>query len=393
MLREFFCQRRRAPCLWAWSGLVLVLAHGVLRAWIKYRLNEFYGRFYDAGGEAVEVGSGDEDRLALGRSTMTELLLEFAALCLPNVLLHPIYKLVSNRWVLDWRMSLVQSYIERWKRDEPSIENGAQRVHEDTARFARGLHTFFGALLDSVLTLFAFCPLLMELGAEVQPFPLPDAWLAGLCAGVAALGVLGSVLLGWSLIDLEVQNQKVEADLRKKLVFLEDRPAAADAHAKSWDSSYRDEGVVAEARPVSTPLPQFQLVLWRLRTNYRRLYAAFCVFSLWLSSYEQTVVLLPYFISAPLLYSSDPVARLTLGKVTQLANAFSQVFSSLDVITSNWLDVTDWLSVLRRLREWERHLDAPPSTSTATLIPAREERSGTEMGEAQARGGPSHGSF
>ncbi len=381
MLREFFGQRRRAGVCWAWSGLVLILAHGCLRAWIKYRLNDFYGRFYDYGGAASDVSSGEEEALARGRRRMTELLLEFAALCLPNIALHPIYKLVSNRWVLSWRLSLMRSYIGRWRHEGPSIENGAQRVHEDTSRFARGLHTCFGTLLDSGLTLVAFCPLLLELGAEVQPFPVPASWLTALCGAVAAIGVLGSVLLGWSLIELEVNNQKVEADLRKKLVLMEEKPSSLDSAlpSRTWEGYVRDEEIVPEVRPPVCALPQFQLVLSRLRDNYKRLYLAFCAFSLWLQSYEQAVVLLPYFIAAPLLYSADPTTRLTLGKVTQLANAFSQVFSSLNVITDNWLEVTDFLSVMRRLREWERHLSGPPATSTATLIPADEARSGAEL--------------
>lgn len=381
MLREFFRQRSRAGVAWAWAGLVLVAAHGVLRAWIKYKLNDFYGRFYDFGGAAGEVGSGEDEALAHGRRRMTELLLEFAALCLPNIALHPVYKLVTNRWVLSWRLSLMRSYIERWRQDGSGIENGAQRVHEDTVRFARGLHSFCGTILDSVLTLVTFCPLLVSLGADVQPLPMPEFWLVALCGGVAALGVLGSGLLGWSLIDLEVQNQKVEADLRKKLVLLEESPASLDAAlaSKSWHGFVHEDEIVPEVPPSIPPLPQFQLVLVRLRTNYLRLYSAFCVFSLWLQSYEQAVVLMPYFIAAPLLYSSDPGTRLSLGKVTQLANAFSHVFSSLNVITDNWLEVTDWLSVLRRLNEWERHLAARPATSTAALIAANEPNSGTEL--------------
>ena len=381
MLREFFAQRRRAAVLWAWFGLALILAHGVLRAWIKYKLNDFYGRFYDYGGAASEVGSGEEEALARGRRHMTDLLLEFSALCLPNILLHPIYKLLSNRWVLSWRLSLMCSYIERWRHDGPLIENGAQRVHEDTSRFARGLHTCFGTLLDSGLTLVAFCPLLLELGAEVQPFSMPRCWLTALCAAVAALGVLGSVLLGWNLIELEVNNQKVEADLRKRLVLLEEKSASIERtlSGPSWEGYLRDDEIVPEVLPKVDTLNQFQIVLSSLKCNYKRLYLAFCVFSLWLQSYEQAVVLMPYFIAAPLLYSTDATTRLTLGKVTQLANAFSQVFSSLNVITDNWLDVTDFLSVVRRLREWERHLDAKSAVSTAILIPAGQERSGVEM--------------
>ena len=104
----------------------------------------------------------------------------------------------------------------------------------------------------------------------------------------------------------------------------------------------------------------FHSVLRALRENYSRLYRRFAFFSLWLGSYEQTVAILPYLITAPLLFSTDWDRRITLGKVTQLANAFGHVFDALNILSDRWVDVTDWLSVLRRLREWERHLNNEP---------------------------------
>ncbi len=372
MLREFFFRRENGRA-WPFLGLGLVLGHGVLRAYVKFRLNDFYARFYDVAG-AADFGSGfgDADSDADGRRRITNLLLEFAALCLPNVVLHPVYKLVSNRWVLSWRLALIRDYLEKWRRDGPSIENGAQRVHEDTARFARGLHTCFGVVLDSALTLFAFCPLLLELGGEVQPAELPRAWLLLLCGGVAAVGVAGSAFLGFGLIELEVQNQKSEADLRRKLVLFEEKPADA-----GWEALAHNDAQTAD--PSASPLPEFQLVIFRLAANYTRLYASFCTFGIWLASYEQSVTLLPYFIAAPMLYSSDPARRLSLGAMTKLANAFSQVFSSLNLVSDNWLEITDFLSVVRRLREFESLLR--PTPARGTLMHGTRARS-TELSES-----------
>ena len=33
---------------------------------------------------------------------------------------------------------LIDSYLRKWKVDMNRIENGAQRVHEDTSRFSQG---------------------------------------------------------------------------------------------------------------------------------------------------------------------------------------------------------------------------------------------------------------
>lgn len=372
MLREFFKEGERRSLVWAWFGLVSILAHALFRSWVKFRLNAWYGEFYDLGGAAGEVDSGDTDGLAAGRREVVQLLLVFVAICAPSVFIHPIFKLITNRWVLSWRIKLMESYIRRWRLDDKKIENGAQRVHEDTQRFARGLQTCCVVLLDAVLTLAVFAPLLLQLGRDVKPTELPDLWLLACCAGIAVGGVVVSVILGFSLVRLEVENQKVEADLRKKLVLLEENPAAALCGEQTVGTS--NDHVDPEIREVIDdtysvpvryqvswkqvpPLAKFQRVLSELKTNYVRLYKQFAIFSLWLGAYEQAVSIFPYLITAPLLFCEDPSRRITLGKVTQLSNAFSHVFAALNILSDNWVDVTDWLSVLRRLREWEKHVN------------------------------------
>lgn len=216
MLTEFFCDGGLAQLAWAWAGLLSIVLHALFRAWVKYLLNEWYSEFYDLGGSASEVGSGDALALEAGASEVRSLLRKFALICLPQLIVHPVFKLVTNRWILSWRLVLVESYLRRWRADG-TVENGAQRVHEDSQRFARGLQTFCVVVLDSVLTLVVFSPLLVRIGAEVQPQAqaLPSAWLLLLCAAVSVCGLGGSVLFGWSLVQLEVENQRVEADLRR----------------------------------------------------------------------------------------------------------------------------------------------------------------------------------
>lgn len=395
MLKEFFREGSKLSVVWAWSGLLLIVGHAILRSWIKYKLNAWYGDFYDLGGSASEVSSGDTESLAEGRREVSRLLLLFAAICAPNVIIHPVFKLLTNRWVLSWRLKLIKSYIRRWRLDDKKIENGAQRVHEDTQRFARGIQTCCVVLLDAILTLAVFAPLLLQLGSDVQPAKLPDAWLLVCCACIAVGGVVVSMITGWSLIFLEVENQKVEADLRKKLVMLEEDPGSVcgrqeervpracptdtpvDADVCISDVvevELMGSSVTAAARVHRAawkqipPVPQFRRVLQDLKSNYTKLYNRFAIFSLWLGSYEQTVAIVPYLLTAPLLFCEDPDRRITLGTVTQLSNAFSQVFSSLNTLSDNWVDVTDWLSVLRRLREWERHIDTTPQPASHALI-------------------------
>jgi len=375
MLREFFNARNKWLRAWAWLGGLSIVGHAFLRAYVKYLMNDWMGRFYDVGGSAHEVSSDDAEGLAEGSRKITGLLVEFLKLCLPGVFVHPLFKFVTNRWVLSWRVALIDAYLERWAAVDLRIENGAQRIHEDTQRFARGLQTCFVTVLDSIITIGVFAPVIIDLGSEVQPRPMPSYWLFLVCAGIAVIGLIISVVLGWSLIALEVQNQKVEADLRRDLVLHEDRasrprdvPVARRMRAEDVadiDGLYSENPHIEPERIPMDLKSAFTMVIAALERNYKKLYGRFAAFSLWLGAYEQFVVILPYFIAGPLLFSS--ANRITLGKVSQVANAFGNVFDALNILSDRWIEVTDWLSVMRRLNEFEIHVYGLSSTRTALI--------------------------
>ena len=343
------------------------MCHALLKAYIKRLLNDWMGEFYDVGGAAAEVGSGDTAQLEERANRIRELLLQFCVLCIPSVFIHPIFKLVTNRWVLSWRLSLVKSYLSRWQPASTNIENAAQRIHEDTGRFARGLQTCAVVVLDSVLTIGVFAPILVELGSEIQPIDLPGSWVLLLCIATALAGFVVSMALGWRLIALEVDNQKVEAELRKALVLKEE----GGTHDFAEPTVHRDSAFV-DAH--ITDLRQGLVHTIRdLRSNYIKLYNMFSMFSAWLGFFEQAVVVLPYTITAPLLYASH--GRITLGLVTKTSHSFSNVFDAMNVLSDRWIDVTEFLSCTRRLREFEAQL---ASTSTRATLMTGVEVSSTE---------------
>ena len=330
-----------------------------MRAWIKSRMNDWLSRFYDIGGKASDASSGDPDELELGARRVNSLLGEFALLCLPSVLVHPLFKLVINRWVLSWRIALINSYLSEWTPSEHRIENGAQRVSEDTQRFARGVATICMVLLDCVLTLAVFAPILLELGIAIRPTPRPGSWLVLVCVGMAVCGTFISIALGWKLVSLEVENQKVEANLRKRLVLQEERRI---------NTQHLDPNTLVDESPKPGRMAlkvAFKHVIQELKDNYIRLYSRFAAFSLWLGAYEQLTVILPYLLVAPLLFAGDnPVS---LGKVTQTSHAFGNVFDSLNVLSDRWVEFTEFMSVIRRLREWERMLLESPRAQLMEL--------------------------
>ena len=101
MIREFFCAYAWRTRLFAFSGLVVFVAHQGFRAYLKYAVNEWYGNFYDTLQQGVEFASGEADDAwrAAQRAKVWAQLLEFAVIVAPAVAVHPVANYIRNRWV------------------------------------------------------------------------------------------------------------------------------------------------------------------------------------------------------------------------------------------------------------------------------------------------------
>lgn len=354
MLREFFCIGNAQQIAFAYGGLVVFVGHALFKAWLKVALNGWYEAFYDVVGENAnldESGSG----LSEQRANVWDLLLQFATIVSPTVVVHPLAKWIGSVWCYTWRVALIRSYLGHWDCGTHPIEGAAQRVHEDTQRFAEGIYSCFAIILDSIFTLVAFVPVLLELGDEIHPpWAKWPPWLLAI-ATVSALGGLAvSMVVGRKLVGLEVANQAVEARLRTKLVLLEQTPAViCGGMSETRDSEFVTIDVQTDTRAVP-PLTALRGVLKDLWCNYRRLYAQFALFNTWLSFYDQFMVLVPYILVAPLLFADDPADRITLGTLVKVSNAFGRCFDAMAVVSDNWNAVNAWRSVLRRLHEFEQ---------------------------------------
>ena len=115
-------------------------------------------------------------------------------------------------------------YMTHWSKLR-TIEGAAQRVQEDTMRFASIVESLGSAFVSSIMTLIAFLPLLWTLSKEVTELPLIGAVNGSLVFIALLSAAFGTVLLaavGYKLPGLEFNNQKVEAAYRKELVYGED---------------------------------------------------------------------------------------------------------------------------------------------------------------------------
>ncbi len=353
MLREFFCAEEGWQRVWAWVGLIIFVGHQAFRAFVSWRLNGWYESFYDmlqtsivdvvrfssdegsGSGDSGDSGDSGETGTAweMAQQRIAVQLLEFVYIVSPSVIVHPLAGFLRNWWVFQWRVALMTIYLKRYNMQLPALEGTSQRIHEDTQRFAAGVQGCVVILLHSFFTLLVFCPTLYAL----------DPQLMYVAIGVAFGSILVSALIGWPLVGLEVNNQKVEAELRKELVVVELQTTASST--------------VTSLLPKDGVYTRFVGVFGRLRQNYARLYISFAALAVWLSFYEQAMAILPYSLAGPRLFVNDATRRITLGQLMKITNSFARVFDSLNVISDNWLSINEFRSTVRRLREFEREQD------------------------------------
>lgn len=366
MLKEFFCCRESVcTLLVAWGGLVLVLAHSAVHGYVKYAVNEWYKEFYDlledAGAMAANRSSAEASWVRKQQEVQSSLINFFRIAIIPTVVM-PIAKYVRSTWALQWRLALMRTYVSMWNPNREAIEGASQRVHEDSYRFSRGVELCLTTVLDSVITLCVFIPVLTSIG-EDTPCPgslhflkwLNGGWLVGLAILSALVGLGVTLILGHRLVGLEVENQIFEAKLRKGLVVLETTPVAVCVIIP------QPEDVEVDVREMQhpnlmPPLPHFLPIFEGIQRNYNRLFINFGLLNLWLAFFEQFNIILPYLVFGPLLFSPDPSSRILLGTLVQVSNSFDKVFSSLNVIADNWGSVNEFRSVLVRLRQFERNV-------------------------------------
>ena len=121
-------------------------------------------------------------------------------------------------------------YTEKWKQVR-HIEGASQRIQEDTMRFASIMKSLGVSIVDSVMTLIAFLPVLLELSKNVKEIPVVGEVAYPLFYAAIFWSIFGTILMivaGVKLPGLEFRNQRVEAAFRKELVLGEDDEKRAE---------------------------------------------------------------------------------------------------------------------------------------------------------------------
>ena len=319
MFRSFFLSRRWA--LWAWGGLVVLVALVFITVQQTVRLNAWYGDFYDLLQKPEQPGG-----LALFWGFMQQ----FAWIAFPYMLLRSFESYLASHYAFRWRQAMTETYLPRWQHTPQTVEGASQRIQEDCMRFAKQTENLGLGLVRAVLTLVSFIPILWGLSKGIA-----IGWLQfeGSLFWVALVTALGGTVLSWfvgiRLPGLEYNNQRTEAALRKELVYAEDDRARMT-------------------------LAEVMQLFMGVRLNNFRLFNHYAYFHLWSNLYGQTMIIFPYLIMGPSLFTG----LITLGVIQQVSNAFGKVNEAFSYLIERWTDITELRSIHKRLSEFERSLAA-----------------------------------
>jgi len=320
MFRFFF---DRKWILWAWLGSLLILSSLWVQVKIDVEINNWFGEFYDMIQKALATPN------AITIEEYWSSLFSFIYLAGIYVAIAVVVSYFTSHYLFRWRASMVEWYHAVYDQAR-TIEGAAQRVQEDTIKFSRIMEQLGTSLIEAVMVLIQFVPILFGLSMGIPIFFFGD-WQYGLLTGALIWSIGGTLFLiglGWflRLVGIEYDLQKKEAAYRKILVIAED------------DQTIRPKTIGELFEDV--------------RSIHYLSYLRYLYFNIGRIAYLQANVLSAYVLLAPAIVTGV----VTLGVMQQIIRAFGRVEGSMQYLLKAWPTIIELLSVYKRLREFERRI-------------------------------------
>ncbi len=311
---------------WSILGSAFIMYSTYFSVQVSVALNNWRRPFFDSVQQALTPESEEK----ITTEILYDLIITFSAIAMLAIFVFVITRFFVSHYVFRWRTAMNDYYTSYWK-ELRRIEGASQRVQEDTMIFARIVEGLGVAIVDAVMTLFAFLPLLWTLSVHVTTLPFVGEIPAPLVNAAIFWSLFGTVLLavvGIKLPGLEFKNQRVEAAYRKELVYGEDDEERADP-------------------------PTLKQLFGNVRKNYFRLYFHYMYFNVARSLYLQADNIFSYLLLIPTIIAG----KITFGILQQILTAFNQVSNSFQFLVNSWPTIVELLSVHKRLKAFEATLN------------------------------------
>lgn len=317
----FFKDKKWA--LWSYAGSVLILSTLWLSVQIDVKINEWFGSFYDM----VQRALSEPGTVTIGEYWQG--IASFGWLAAMWIVLGLATSFFTAHYLFRWRQSMVEWYHSVFDKAR-TIEGASQRVQEDTVKFSRIMESLGTSLIESIMVLVEFFPLLLGLGAGISVLWFGE-WEYGLVTGALLWSIGGTIILvitGYflRLVGIEYDIQAREAAYRKHLVKME------------------DDGTVS---------PKDLTTLFNdVRSVHFASYIQYLKFNIVRMAYLQVNVLTAYIFLAPAIVGG----MMTLGVMQQIIRAFGRVEGSMQFLLKSWPTIIELMSVIKRLREFEKEI-------------------------------------
>lgn len=335
-----FAWFKASPHKWQWWSIIgssTILFSTYFSVQVSVAINNWRRPFFDLIQSLLKpIGSNaaTETINAQTANSASEqlfgLLIVFGEIAFLAIFIYVVTRFLVSHFIFRWRTAMNEYYTQYWLKLR-NVEGASQRIQEDTMRFASIMESLGVALVEAVMTLFAFLPVLWSLSEYVSELPIigkiaHPLFYASLFWSIFGTGLLA--LIGIKLPGLEFNNQKVEAAFRKELVYGED-----DANRAG-------------------PITLNELFL-NVRKNYFRLYFHYMYFNVARMLYLQADNIFVFILLVPTIV----IGAITFGILQQILTAFGQVSNSFQYLVNSWTTIVELLSVRKRLTAFESTLD------------------------------------
>ncbi len=306
--------------IWSWIGSFIILSSLWVQVEIDVKINEWFGVFYDM----IQKALAEPNAVTIEEYFAS--LLSFITLAAMYIAVYVAISFFTAHYLFRWRTAMVEWYHSVYDKAR-KIEGASQRVQEDTIKFTRIMEGLGTSLIESIMILIQFIPILFGLSVGIPIFFFGE-WEYGLIVGALIWTIGGTIfliVLGLilRLVGVEYDLQKQEAAYRKILVIAEDD---GSVRPKRIDELFDD-----------------------VRKIHFLSYLRYLYFNIGRIAYLQANVLSAYVFLAPAIVAGV----VTLGVMQQIIRAFGRVEGSMQYLLKAWPTIIELASVYKRLREFE----------------------------------------